>query len=69
MSVVRQPAQGVLQEVMVEVTLPVACQQHKRVKARSWPPRRGRLVIDRLRWQRQLQRQLRQQRGVDTQVP
>jgi len=60
MSVVRQPALVVLQVVMVEVILPVTCQRKKRIKARNWPPRRGRLVIERQRWQRQLQQQLRQ---------
>jgi len=50
MSVVRKLALVAPEEVMVEVILPVACPLLRRAKARSSPPRRGRLVIERQRW-------------------
>jgi len=68
MSVVRQLSLEVPHEVMVEVILPVAYQQQRKARVRSWPPKRTTLVTEMQRSQRQLQQRLRQQREVVTLV-
>jgi hypothetical protein len=66
--VVRQLAQEVPQEAMVEVILLVAYQRQRKARERSWPPRSARPVTEMQRSQRQWQQQQRPQREVVEQV-